>query len=126
VPALEPVPSWRVVAAPDALDRAEWVGDDVDVIRIAPDEALGIGATDVAVDDPDAIAVPEDGFVVALLTETDLLALGAHVDWPIPVTTGSLAQGKIGGVPAKLFVGSSILLIAQAAYADELRERLGW
>jgi hypothetical protein len=126
VPALEPVPSWRVVAAPDALDRAEWAGDDVDVIRIAPDEALGIGATGVVVDDPHAISVPEDGFVVALLTESDLLAIATRVDWPIPATSGSLAQGKIAGVPAKLVVGSSTLLITHAAYADELRERLGW
>jgi hypothetical protein len=126
VPAFEPVASWRVVAAPDALDRAVWVGEDVDVIRIAPDEALGIGATGVVVDDPHAISEPDNGFVVALLTESDLAALAAHVDWTVPTTTGSLAQGKIGGVPAKLIVGSSTFLITQAAYADELRERLGW
>jgi hypothetical protein len=126
VPALEPVAGWRVVATPDALDRAQWVGDDVDVVRIAPDEALGIGATGVAVDDPHAISESDNGFVVALLTESDLAALAAHVDWPLPMTTGSLAQGKIGGVPAKLVVGSSTFVITQAAYADELRERLGW
>jgi hypothetical protein len=126
VPALEPVAGWRVVATPDALDRAEWVGDDVDVVRIAPDEALGIGATGVVVDDPDAISEPDSGFVVALLTESDLVALAAHVDWPIPTTTGSPAQGKIGGVPAKLIVGSPPFVITQAAYADDLRERLGW
>jgi len=126
VPALEPVASWRVVAAPDALDRAEWLGDDVDVVRIAPDEALGIGATGVVVDDPHAISEADSGFVVALLTESDLAALAAHVDWTVPTTTGPLAQGKIGGVPAKLVVGSATFLITQAAYADELRERLGW
>jgi hypothetical protein len=70
--------------------------------------------------------VPERGFVVALLTESECTALAAHVDWPIPTTAGSLAQGKIGGVPAKLFVGSSTFLVTHAAYADELRERLGW
>jgi hypothetical protein len=125
VPALEPVASWRLVAAPDALDRAEWLGDDVDVVRIAPDEALGIGATGVVVEDPHAISEPDNGFVVALLTESDLAALAAHVDWTVPAT-GSLAQGKIGGVPAKLVVASSTFVITQAAYADELRDRLGW
>jgi hypothetical protein len=126
VPALEPVPSWKVVATADAIDRAEWVGDDVDVVRIAPDEALGIGAIGVVIDDPHAISEPESGFVVALLTESDLAALAAHVEWTVPATAGSLAQGKIGGVPAKLVVGSATFLITQAAYADELRERLGW
>jgi hypothetical protein len=125
VPALEPVASWRVVAAPDALDRAAWVGEDVDVIRIAPDEALGIGATGVVVDDPHAISEPDGGFVVALLTESDLAALAAHVDWTVPAV-GSLGQGKIGGVPAKLIVGSSTFIVTHAVYADELRERLGW
>ena len=126
MPALEPVASWRVVATPGALDRAEWAGDDVDVVRIAPDEALGIGATGVVVDDPYAISAPEAGFVVALLTDAERASLADHVDWPIPSTTGSLAQGKIGGVPARLLVGSPTLLITNAAYADELRKRLGW
>jgi hypothetical protein len=126
VPALEPVVGVRVVAAPEALDRAEWAGDDVDVVRIAPDEALGIGATGVVVDDPHAISGPDAGFVVGLLSDADLATLAVHVDWPIPSTIGSLAQGKIGGVPAKLIIGSPTLLITNAAYADELRERLGW
>ncbi len=126
MPALEPVVGLRVVATPEALDRAEWAGDDVDVVRIAPDEALGIGASGVVVDDPHAISVPEHGFVVGLLTDADLATLAAHVDWPIPSTIGSLAQGKIGGVPTKLIIGSPTLLVTNAAYADELRERLGW
>ena len=126
MPALEPVIGLRVVAAPEALDRAAWAGDDVDIVRMAPDEALGIGTTGVVVDDPHAISVSETGFVVALLTDADRASLADHVDWAIPSTTGSLAQGKIGGVPARLLVGSPTLLITNAAYADELRKRLGW
>jgi hypothetical protein len=125
VPALEPVAGLRVVASPAALDAARWGGDDVDVVRFAPDEALAIGAVSVEVDDPDAIVEPEAAFAVALLGP-EFVLLGAHTDWPIPERPGTLAQGKIAGVPAKLLVGEPTLLVVQAAYADELERRLGW
>jgi hypothetical protein len=126
VPALEPVEAWRVVASPAAIDAARWFGDAVDVIRIAPDEALGIGATGVTVDgDPDAIVEPERGFSVALLGR-DEAALAAHTEWPIPAAAGTLAQGKIAGVPAKLVAGDPAILVVQTCYADELTRRLGW
>ena len=126
MPALEPVEAWRVVAAPAALDSARWSGDVVDVLRIAPDEALGIGATGVTVDDPDGIVEPEAGFVVALLGPDQLAAVAAHVDWRMPAEHGTLAQGKIGGVPSKALVGEPSLVVTNAAYADELARRLGW
>jgi len=126
VPALEPVDGLRVVANPAALDAARWSGDDVDVLRIAPDEVYAIGATGVEVDDADAIVESEAGFVVALLDDEDERAVAAHTDWPIPGQPGSLAQGKIAGVPAKLLIGDPTLLVTQVAYADELRSRLGW
>jgi hypothetical protein len=126
VPALNPVASVRVVATPAALDGARWTGDDVDVIRIAPDEALGLGATAVEVDDPDAIVEAEAGFVVALLDPADLEVLAGHTDWALPARVGELGQGKIAGVPAKVLGGSPALLVTHAAYAAELRGRLGW
>ena len=126
MPALEPVEGVRVVAAPDALDGARWHGDDVDVIRIAPDEAFGIGASDVEVDDPDAIVEGEAGFSVALLSRDDLGTLAARTDWHAPTETGRLAQGKIAGVPAKLLVGDSTVLVVPTAYANELERRLRW
>jgi len=126
VPALEPVESWRVVATPAALDGARWQGSDVDVLRIAPDEALGIGATGVEVDDPNAIVELETGFAVALLDVDDWYGVVDHIDWPLPEEPGALAQGKVAGVPAKLRMGEPTLLVVQTAYADELRGRLGW
>jgi len=126
VPALEPVEGLRVVASPGALDAARWAGDDVDVIRIAPDEALGIGATGVEVDDPDAIVESETGFAVGLLGSDDIGQLASHTDWQISADRGPLTQGKIAGVPVKLQVGDPSVLVVQAAYADELERRLGW
>jgi hypothetical protein len=126
VPALEPVEGMRVVAIPTALDSARWHGDDVDVVRIAPDEALGIGAAGVEVDDPDAILEREAGFSVALLGAADLQTIIAHTDWPLPGDADTIAQGKVAGVPAKLVAGDPTVLVVQTAYADELRRRLGW
>ena len=126
MPALEPIGGFRVVASPDALDGARWTGDAASILRIAPDEALGLGVTHVAVDDPNAIVEPESGFVVAYLDAHEQRVLAAHVDWALPTDPGALGQGKIAGVPARVLVGTPSLLVIQAAYADELRSRLGW
>jgi hypothetical protein len=129
VPALEPVEAWRVVASPAAVDGAGWQGDAVDVLRIAPDEALGIGSTGVEVAaDADAIVEPEAGFSVALLSRDEVAALAAHTEWIVPAgaPAGTLAQGKVAGVPAKLVIGDPSILVVQTAFADELRARLGW
>jgi hypothetical protein len=126
VPALEPVEAWRVVASPEALDRARWHGDDVDVLRIAPDEALGLGATGVELTgDPDAIVEPEAGYSVAILDQLDELTVRDHVEWDLDAAD-ELAQGKVAGVPAKVRIGNPTLLVVQTAYADELARRLGW
>jgi hypothetical protein len=126
VPALEPVEARRVVASPEALDRARWHGDDVDVLRIAPDEALGLGATGVELTgDPDAIVEPEAGYSVAILDQLDELTVRDHVEWDLDAAD-ELAQGKVAGVPAKVRIGNPTLLVVQTAYADELAGRLGW
>jgi hypothetical protein len=134
VPALEPVGAWRVVATPAALDGARWQGDGVEVLRLAPDEALGIGAIGVDLDDPDAIVEPEAGFSAALVDTDAWYGLVDHIEWPLPEDPGVLAQGKVAGVPAKVRTGdpaampqdAPTLLVVQTAHADELRRRLGW
>ena len=126
MPEFEHLRAVRAVAAAAALDAAEWGNEDASVLRTAPDEALAIGTTYVAIGDPDAIVEPEAGFVVAVLGSDEVDALAAHVDWPIPTARGSLVQGKIDGVPAKLLIGEPTLLVTNAAYAEELARRLGW
>jgi len=126
VPALERLSGWRIVATPGAIDDARWLGDDVVVLRIAPDEAFGVGASGVEVDDPDVIAEDDRGFVGARLDPSDVQTLVAHADWELPTVTGELAQGKIAGVPVKLVTGDRALLVTRAAHAHDLAERLGW
>lgn len=130
-PELRPLPSRRVVASPAALDVARWTGAAA-VLRFAPDEALGVGATGVDVDDPAAIELPEAGFVGAWLSAAELAALVVpHLEWPLPAAGPALAQGKIAGVPAKLWLApagdarGAALLVTHAALAHELVDRLG-
>ena len=137
MPALERIHGWRVVAAGDALDSAAWLGDDVVVLRFAPDEAFGLGAGGVEIDDPDAIQEVEHGFVGVWLTSRELHGAVAHLEWALPTERPALAQGAIAGIPAKLWLpaadpgivqldGIEALLLTHAAYADDLAERLGW
>ena len=127
MPALERPRGLRglhVVADPAALDAARWSGDDVTILRLAPDEAFAIGATDATIDDEHAIVEEESGFVGGWV---DLVDVSPHIEWPIPMDRPVLAQGSIAGVPAKLWLpaddGTGFLVVA-AAYADELHERL--
>jgi hypothetical protein len=123
VPALERLRGLRVVADPAALDAARWTGEDVTVLRFAPDDALGLGASGVEVDDEHAIIEAEAGFVGAWLPVDDVLP---HIEWPLPGERPALAQGSIANVPAKLWLpgdGAALLLTA-AAYAAELAGRL--
>ena len=124
MPALDRFRGVRVVADPASLDRASWRGDDVTVLRLAPDDAFGVGATAVDIDDEHAIVEEEVGFVGAWLDPDDV---EPHLEWSLPTERPALAQGSIAGVPGKLWLpadGDALLLTA-AAYGDELSRRLG-
>jgi hypothetical protein len=124
VRALEPLRGLRVVADPAALDGALWHGDEVTILRFAPDDAFAIGAEGVELDDPDAIIESEVGFVGARVPVSYVLA---HIEWPLPVERPSLAQGSIANVPSKLWLADDdgdALLLTAAAYADDLASRL--
>ena len=127
MPAPEPLLGWRVVARPDALDALERAGLGT-ALRLAPDDLLLIGpGAPPAVDDGDAIVVPDAGFVAWSLDATALRsAVEEHVDWELPSGRPALAQGLVAAVPAKLWLAEdgTARLICLAAYADELRERV--
>ena len=125
MPALDRLRGVRVVADSGAMDRATWHGDDVTVLRFAPDDAFGLGARTVDIDDPHGIVEDEPGLVGAWL---DPAEIEPHTEWPFPSERPALAQGSIAGVPAKLWLparGEALVLTA-VAYAHELEVRLGW
>jgi hypothetical protein len=124
VPALDRLRGVRVVADPASLDRATWRGHDVTVLRFAPDDAFGVGATGIDLEDEHAMVEDEVGFVGVWL---DPAEVASHIEWSLPTDRPALAQGSIAGVPAKLWLpahGDALLLTA-AAYADEFTHRLG-
>jgi hypothetical protein len=115
----------RVVADPAALDGARWAGDDVAVLRFAPDEALAIGASGVTIDDPHAIVEDERGYVGAWCPFD---AIRGQTEWAPPTARPALAQGSVAGVPAKVWLpdDGDVLVVVTAAHAAGLAERLGW
>jgi hypothetical protein len=123
VPGLERLHGLRVVADPAALDAARWQGENVTLLRLAPDDAFAIGAMGVEVDDEHAILEAEIGFAGAWLT---LDAIKHHVEWSLPRERPALAQGAVAQVPARVWLpdDGDALLITAAAYADELASRL--
>jgi hypothetical protein len=124
VPALDRLTGLRVVADPAALDAATWRGaGEVTVLRLAPDDAFGIGATEVEVADEHAIVEPEPGFAGVWLP---LEAVAHHVEWSLPTDRPALAQGAVANVPARVWLpdDGDVLLVTAAAYADELESRL--
>ena len=125
---LEPMHGLRVVADPAALDRASWRGDrDVTVLRLAPDDALAVGARAVDIVDEHAIIEEEAGFVGAWLTAEEFEAwVLPRIEWPLPEERPAAAQGSVARVPSKLWlrVTGGALLLAPAAFADELAGRL--
>jgi hypothetical protein len=117
------LPGLRVVADPAALDAARWQGDDLTILRLAPDDVFAIGATGVEVDDEHAIVEAEPGFAGAWLP---LDEVAHHVEWSLPTERPALAQGAVANIPARIWLPDDghALLITAAAYADELESRL--
>lgn len=127
-------PGVRVVASPEAIDGAAWQHagpgpDDFEplILRIAPDEVLAIGATGVRIDDPDAIAEAEVGYVAVMFPVDEFIDFVLpRIEWPAPATRPAFAQGSIAGVPAKLYIDSTgaATVFVLAAYLDDLLARL--
>jgi hypothetical protein len=126
---LERLRGLRLVADPAAMDAARWDGDpaELTVLRFAPDDAFGIGARGVEVDDEHAIVEDEIGYVGTWLSPESLDHLVLpRIEWLLPSERPAMAQGLVAGVPAKLWLtddGGALLLTA-APFAEELRSRL--
>lgn len=115
----------RVVAMPQALDAAQWRPEGI-VLRVAIDEALAIGCTDVEITDPYAIVEPESAFVGWWLTNEQFAAcVEPRLEWPLPQQRPALAQGLVAGVPLKLWLEPDrVLVITSSGLAHEAAARL--
>jgi hypothetical protein len=118
----------RVVASPAAIDGGRWHPESALPLRLAPDEMLVIDPEGVRVFEDGAIYDLETGFVGAWLDPAQLDRIADRTEWRVPTVRPVLAQGKVAGVPAKLWLSDDgrALLLTHAAYGHELEERLGW
>lgn len=129
MPALDRLHGARVVAEPAALDAllAGSLPAGALALRFAPDDVfiINIDAASLRIDDARAIAVDDAGWVGAWC---GIDAVAPHIEWLIPEERPVLVQGSIAGVPAKLWLpgDGDALLLAAAAYASTLADRLGW
>jgi hypothetical protein len=124
--ALEPLVGVRVVADPGALDAVTF-GTGILPLRFAPDELLAVGATHVAVSDPHAIVEPDTTFVCASLTLQQFASsVEPLIEWRLPDTRPALAQGRVAGLPIKLYLDDHrVLLVVSRSLAHEAQDRFG-
>ena len=127
-------PGVRVVATPEAIDVADWedAGPGRDefeplILRFAPDEAFGVGATGVQLDDPDAIVEPELGYSAIMFPVDEFIdVVLPRIEWPVAPTRPAFCQGSIAGVPAKLYIDTTgaATVFVMSSYLDDFLSRL--
>lgn len=125
MPGPEILPGLRVVASPLSLDTAAWPREAM-VLRLASDEVLILGTTDVTVEDPSALVEAEDGFCGMEMTRDRLENwMARQAEWEMPTGRAFQAQGMAAGLPVKVWVdGARALLVTRASLSDELEARL--
>ena len=133
MPALDPIPATRIVAAPAALDGARWPTGSLP-LRTAPDEVLlvhpsldPVRLSDAhPLTDPHAIITPEGSFMGLWLPMAEALAfLERACMWELPAARPAFAQGAVANVPVKLwFEHDRVLFIVQSPFAADFEERL--
>ena len=123
MPVCETLDAIRVVARPDALDRARWPADAT-VMRLAPDEALVVGADRVDVDDPHAVVARDHGFCgVHLGIEAFRRWFEREAAWDLG--DEGFAQGQVAGLPVKVWQGGDrVLVVTRVSLRHELEARL--
>lgn len=123
MPAPEILDAIRVVATPTAIAA---LSSDGIVLQVAPDEALILDATDVAVDDDHAIVVPDDGFAGVQLPRSEVEDwCEREAEWELPDLVSFFVQGMVAGLAAKIWVnGDTALVITRTSLARDLEERL--
>lgn len=117
----------RLVATPSALDvYIAGFPSTVTALRFAPDEAFITGEIRVEIDDPSAIVELDAGFCVFRFEAAEFdRNVAARIEWTVPTSRPCLAQGKVLGVPVKIWLTDDrVLLICATAYAHELADRL--
>lgn len=123
MPALEPLTAIRVAASPEALDAVD-AGDAL-VLRTAPDEALVIGSTAVAVDDVHAIVFPDTSWMGMTVPIDDAVQfIHRTVEFELPAERPALVQGMVAHLAVKMWLEDErILFVVPTAVSADFTER---
>ena len=115
----------HAVATPAALDSASWPPDAI-VLRIAPDAALVFNTAPPVLSDPHAIVQHDDGYAAVWLSADEAADwLARYCAWELPPQRPAFAQGAVAGLPVKLWLDATrVLVLVPAPYATDLEERL--
>lgn len=123
---LNAIRATRIVAAPTALDAAQWP-DGALALRLARDEVLVTAVVaPESLDDPHAIVEQDTGFAGAWIPSDEALDFLAQVcEWELPRERPAFAQGAVAGLPLKLwFEHARVLFLVPLPFAADLRERM--
>lgn len=114
----------RIVAERTAIDVGTWPPQSL-VLRTAPDEVLMIGSGSPQVPDPAAIVHADTSWVgYRVAAPNAAICIEQLADWPLP--SEGFAQGMVGGIAAKVWVGrTEVLFVVPAAVAADFEDRLG-
>lgn len=123
MPAVELLSGLRVVSTPAALDGAAWP-PGATILRLAPDEALAVGARHVDISDSNALVEVETGLCGVELSPSALVEwMQREAEWAPPAA--GFGQGMAAGLPVKVWLGDgSALVVTSASLASELEDRL--
>ncbi len=125
MPGIEILTGMRAVADPAAIEAIVWPAG-VTVVRIAPDDVLALGATEIEIaGDEHAIVEPETMYA-GLWLDRDRVEnwVASWAEWHLPHADG-LSQGMVAGLPVKIWAERRrALVMVPASFAAELEDRL--
>ena len=122
---LESLPMTRIVAKPEALDKADF--GEARLYRVAPDELyVDADIDDSAINDAYAIITKEASLSGVWLSAKDAKHFLAHeCAWQLPEARPAFAQGAIAHLPVKLYLEKErVLIMTFSPFAYDLAKRL--
>ena len=132
---LTPLAGFRLVASPASLDAMTISGSGAGpiVLRVAPDEVLGVFASDEGglgamsiSDDPDRLFTVDNSWHgVWVEPDAAMDLLERHADWEPPNERPAFAQGLVAGLPVKVWWSlARVLFVVPATFGVDFEERV--
>ncbi len=111
---------------PTGLDLTGFMPDDDDPEDFDDDDRLEMALEILLGEDPSVIVETDTGMSAMMFSRAEYdRMIAPRVEWQLPSTKPYLSQGKLLGVPVKLYAtNDEALVICLTAYVHELAERV--